>query len=126
MPTTPIDILSLTDRLASEGDTTITDAERRAIVAALSDLASSTLIRAKQESLLRSYGEDAREIEHLALRGIALATDHASSRAADQTAAIESIASAREALADEVRRSTDLRAIIRAAIRFAVTLATPV
>ena len=123
--TSSLDVLSLSDRLASNGPITLNDDERRAIIAALAELARSAIIGAKQEALLRSYGEDGREIERLALRGVALAAGHGEARAAEQRAAGDAVAAARARLAAEARASGDLRGIIAAAVRFAIAVVAP-
>jgi len=116
---------NLPDRLSTPGEITLTDDERLALLAALTELAHSAVIRARHEALLKSYGEDAREIERIALRGIALGADRAHARAAEQSTATDAVAAARSALAAEVRNASDLRGIVASAIRFAITLVKP-
>jgi len=116
---------NLPDRLSIPGDVTLTDDERLTLVAALTELAHAAVVRARHEALLKSYGEDAGEIERLAMRGIALGSDRAPVRAAEQINAKDAVAAARAALAAEVRNASDLRGIVASAIRFAVTLVKP-
>lgn len=125
MTSPPLDVHSLTDALSRDGDITLTNDERRAIHAALAELARTVIVRARHESLLASYGEDAAELDGLAVRGLALATDHTGARAPEQSAAADALAQARAKLATEARRAGDLRGIVAAAVRFAISLVNP-
>jgi hypothetical protein len=116
---------TLTDKLTTPGPITLDDTERAAVAAAFAELARSAAVRATHESLLASFGRDARDVVRAVDDAFARMTTHAGDRAAEQSGARDTLESARAALTAEVQASTDLRSLIAAAVRFAFAVALP-
>lgn len=116
-------ISSLAGKLAGDSNATLTPDEKQLMLAALSSLAVSQGVIARQARLLKSYQHDVDSIDHAAETSLTQFIAKAHAPPASTSYDLITARAAREALLAEVQRAESLESSLMHILNFAATIA---